>query len=247
MLDSWFAPFRSARFVDLAGPALVVAVAFGMTGCASTREYTVVVRDPKLVTLLEAPTPARAEDGAPTIAQGTRDGAPWSLVVFREPDGGLRLRCAACSLDATLVGADGIMHVSGGVTAAEVGLERPSPDDVERGALVALPYSYCGFPGRRRCLEAKWQGTRVTPWSNVSQVRLIRGSSAFGSPGVLVTAAGVAAFGALFFLGGLRSDRPGVVASGAIGGGGMLILSAALVKAFFDAKSESVIDSGVGR
>lgn len=179
----------------------------GLGGCAGPHEYTVTVKDPRGVRLADVPTPAAVADGAPTVAAGLDGRDPWALVMFREADGGLRLRCAACKRDACLVASDGVMHVVANEDPDAIGLVRPSPSDVERGALIALPYHYCGFPSRRGCRAGAWSGWRVTPWSNVTEVRARNGARETGSPVVLVGAAlaGIARHG----LRGRRShERP---------------------------------------
>ena len=247
-MTSPFPLSTAARLVGLVrlGRCRAAMLAAGAIGCGNGNEYAVVVRDPHLVTLRDDPTPARVEDGAPILATGTHDGAPWTLVVFRESDGALRLRCTVCNADAILVGADRVMHVWGSASARDLGLERPPASDESRDALVALPYRYCGFPTRHACRDAAWEGTRVTPWSNVAEIRVRNGTSYAASPATLVLAAGFAALGGLF-LAGLASDRPAVRVGGVIGAGGTWVLSGAFVTAFVDSNRGRVIDSGAPR
>ena len=217
-------------------------VASALGGCASPHEFTIRVKDPRLVRIEDTPTPASLADGAPTIASGVHSDDPWSLVVFREDDGALRLRCRMCNRDAFLVGADGVMHFKDEREAADAGLARPSPEYVAHGALVALPYSYCGFPGRRGCRGGEWSGRRLTPWSNVVEVRERRGPRETGSPLILAGGIFFAALGTVFLVSGLRSDHPGEQVGGAIAGGGLYSLSALFIKFFVDGHSERVID-----
>src|SRR5919206_180769 len=88
--------------------ALLASSAVGCVGFP--HEYTVRVKDPRAVTVADVPTPESPADGAPVIATGVHHDDRWSVVMFREGDGTLRLRCAACNRDAFLVGADGVMH-----------------------------------------------------------------------------------------------------------------------------------------
>lgn len=220
----------------------VLGLGVGLVGCAAPHEYTITVKDPRAVRLYGVPTPATVADGAPAVAAGTNGGDPWSLVMFREPDGGLRLRCAACSRDAYLVAGDGVMHVVADADPEALGLMRPSPSEVDGGALALLPYHYCGFTSKHGCRAAAWDGVRVTPWSNVTEIRARNGTRETGSPLVLV-AAGVAGFvGTAFLVGGLRSDRPAVEVLGTAGGVGILALSAVLVRIFIDGNIERRID-----
>jgi hypothetical protein len=227
--------------------SLFVAIALlgsliGATGCEGPHEYTILVKDPGAVNVVDAPVLKSLADGAPIIDSGTHGDDAWSLVMFREHDGTLRLRCKACNRDALLVGADGVMHVTSEQPPALLGLERPAPERVAEGALLSLPYRYCGFPGRRSCAGALWEGRRVTPWSNVTEVRARRGTSQLGSPALLVGAGLVAAIGVAFIAGGAHSDHPAEQVAGIGAGGGLVSLGALFVKLFVDGKSERVID-----
>jgi hypothetical protein len=135
------------------------------------------------------------------------------------------------------------MHVVDSASPDALGLVRPPPVDVERGAFVALDYHYCGFSGRRGgCRGGEWNGRRVTPWSNVREVRARRGTSSSGSPFVLAGALLVGAFGAGVLISSVQSDYPAVRVAGALGGAGGLVLSGAFLKMFLDGNSERVLD-----
>ena len=225
---------------------IALGLGLGLVGCAVPYEYTVIVKDPRAVTLHGVPTPATVADGAPVVAAGPTTDPPWSLVMFREPDGGLRLRCASCSRDAYLVAGDGVMHVVADATPEAVGLVRPSPSDVDHGALALLPYHYCGFPSKHGCRAAAWDGIRATPWSNVAEIRARNGPRETGSP-LLLAAAGVTGLvGTVFLVGGLRSDRPAVEVLSTAGGAGLLALTAVIVKVFVDGNIERRIDPPEG-
>lgn len=228
------------------GALLLLCVGLGPVGCGGPHEYTITVKDPRAVTLYGVPTPATVADGAPVVATGTNGGDPWTVVMFREPDGGLRLRCAACGRDASLVAGDGVMHVVDDAEPGTLGLVRPAPSEVDRGALVLLPYDYCGFPTRHGCGAAAWEGRRATPWSNVSEIRARNGTRGTSSPLILVAAGVTGLVSALFLVGGLQSDRPAAEVLATAGGAGMLALSATLVKIFIDGNIERRIDPPEG-
>lgn len=226
--------------------ALGLGLALGPLGCATPHEYTITVKDPRAVRVHDVSTgvrtPATVSDGAPVVAADPRGSPPWSIVMFREADGGLRLRCAGCSRDAYLVAGDGVMHVIADAEPDVLGLVRPSPSEVAAGAVVLLPYHYCGFPSKRGCRAAAWDGFRVTPWSNVTEIRARNGPRETGSPFILAGAALTTAVGGVFVVEGLRSPRPAVEVVGTAGGAGLLALSAALVKLFVDGNIERRID-----
>ncbi len=236
--------------VRLALVGSCVAVATVLAGCSGPHEYTIVVKDPRRVELagIDVRTPARPADGAPTIAAGPNHDPPWALVVFREDDGGLRLRCAACARDAYLVAGDGVMHVISDEEPDAIGLVRPHSSGAGAGAggdansLVQLPYSYCGFPSKHGCRAAAWDGVRVTPWSNVTEVRKRNAVKMVGSPIMLVAAAIAGGVGSAFVIDGVQSDHPAAAVLGVAAGTGMLVLSAVIVKAFIDGNIERRID-----
>jgi len=230
---------------------IVVAIVTSVTGCG-LHEYTIQVKDPRAVTLLDTPTPATAADGAPILASGTHYGKPWSLHVLRDPDGALRLRCALCNKnankDAFLVGVDGSMHMGGEASPEALGLMRPSAADVEHGARVVVPYRYCGFSRRRGgCEDAAWSGARVTAWANVTEVRDRRGTAAAGSPVALVAAVVLGGFGAFLVGAGVTSDKPTNQIAAPILGATLLLLSAGLVTLFVDGYPDRVLDSPATR
>ncbi len=226
------------------GFVAIVLCAAAVAGCSGPHQYTIVVKDPRRVELagVGVPTPARPADGAPTIAAGPNENPRWALVVFREDDGGLRLRCAACGRDAYLVAGDAVMHVESDAEPEAIGLVRPSSRDVDAGARVQLPYHYCGFPSRRGCRGGAWDGVRVTPWSNVTEVRKRNATKMMGSPFMLLGAAIPAGVGTAFVIDGAGSDHSGVAVLGVAAGIGMLALSSAIVIAFIDGNIERRID-----
>jgi len=238
--------FVTGARLAVVGSTVIVAAA--LSGCSGPHEYTIVVKDPRRVQLagVDVPTPARPADGAPTIAAQPNHDPPWALVVFREDDGGLRLRCAACGRDAYLVAGDGVMHVLSDQEPDALGLVRPTSNDANADAsadaLVQLPYSYCGFPAKHGCRAAAWDGVRVTPWSNVIEVRKRNAARALGSPVMLVAAGIAGGVGTAFVIDGATSDHPAVGALGIAAGTGMLVLGAAIVKAFIDGNIERRID-----
>jgi hypothetical protein len=234
------------RAFERKGVVLAPVLAAGALGCAIPHEYTITVKDPGAVRLRGVATPATVADGAPVLSAAPRGNTPWSIVMFREPDGGLRLRCARCRRDAYLVAGDGVMHLIGGAEPGALGLVRPSPSDVEAGAVVALPYQYCGVPTKRGCRAALWEGYRVTPWSNVTEIRARNGPKETGSPIILGGAALTTAVAAVFVVEGLRSPHPAVEVLGTAGGAGLLALSAVLVKLFVDGNIERRIDPPEG-
>jgi len=232
-------------FVTAVGFVTALAFAVALAGCSGPHEYTIIVKDPHRVELsgVDVPTPARVADGAPTIASGPNDEATrWALVIFREDDGGLRLRCAACQRDAYLVAGDGVMHVISDAEPDALGLIRPPSNEIDAGALVRMPYHYCGFPSKRGCRGAAWDGVRVTPWSNVTEVRARNATTTMGSPVMLVAAALAGGIGTAFVIEGVTNDRPAVNVVSTAGGVAMLVLSAVIVKAFVDGNIERRID-----
>jgi hypothetical protein len=230
---------------DLRGhAALCLCLTLDLAACAAPHEYTIQVKDPRAVALAAAATPASPADGAPTLATGMHDGRAWTLVVFREEDGSLRLRCQACNRDAFLIASEGVMHVVNEASPETLGLVRPASAEVAHGALVTLPYSYCGFPTRHGCSDGAWSGSRVTPWSNVSEVRARRGTSETGSPLVLAAAVLAGLVGTSGLVIGLSDDPPAARVGGVLGGSGALTLSAWFMKLFIEGNSETVLDRG---
>jgi hypothetical protein len=227
--------------------ALWLVILFGaplLSACSQTREYTVKVVDPRAVTIEGIDTPARPSDPAPTVASRDVGSKPWSASLTREADGGLRLRCRACDRDGILIGGDGLMRETSDLPPGVLGLVRPTPEEVALGALVNVPYSFCGSPRKHGCGDSAWNGRRVTRWSNVAEVRVREGPASAGSPLILGASIFAGAGGTFFLVEGLRSGPPAASVAGTAAGVVGLAFAAALAKMFIEGHIEHVIDNG---